>query len=145
MSRHTFEPARVLRSLPFSRDNTPGGTQHDPAHATVRQVVGVLPPRPRRRRVGDVVRRRPRHAAAPPPPPAGAAAAGCPPPPRAPPPPPAPPPARAGPVAVEVAVPRAGGIDRVCVQPGTIEPAESAELYAKVAGYLAEQDIEVDG
>ncbi|HVL11551.1 MAG TPA: hypothetical protein VM529_03245, partial [Gemmata sp.] len=51
----------------------------------------------------------------------------------------------AGPVAVEVATPRAGGIDRVCVQPGTVEPAESAELYAKVAGYLAEQDILVDG
>ncbi|MFO0801401.1 MAG: efflux RND transporter periplasmic adaptor subunit [Gemmataceae bacterium] len=51
----------------------------------------------------------------------------------------------AGSVAVEVAVPKAGGIDRVCVQPGSVEPYESAELFAKVSGYLAEQDVVVDG
>jgi RND family efflux transporter MFP subunit len=49
------------------------------------------------------------------------------------------------PVSVEVVSPRAGGIDRVCTQPGTVEPFESADLYAKVSGYLAEQEIERDG
>src|SRR5207248_1105262 len=38
-------------------------------------------------------------------------------------------------VAVEVVSPRPGGIDRVCVQPGTVEPFEAADLYAKVSGY----------
>ena len=51
----------------------------------------------------------------------------------------------AGPVAVDVAAPKPGGIDRVCVQPGSVEPYESADLFAKVSGYLAEQDIEIDG
>lgn len=51
----------------------------------------------------------------------------------------------AGPVAVEVAAPKSGGIDRVCVQPGSVEAYESAELFAKVSGYLAEQDIEING
>jgi len=51
----------------------------------------------------------------------------------------------AGPVAVEVAAPKPGGIDRVCVQPGTVEPYESADLFAKVSGYLAEQAVEVKG
>src|SRR5471030_1694890 len=39
-----------------------------------------------------------------------------------------------GPVKVEVVHPRAGGIDRICIQPGTLEPFESADLYAKVSG-----------
>jgi multidrug resistance efflux pump len=46
---------------------------------------------------------------------------------------------------VEVVHPKAGGIDRVCVQPGTLEPFESADLYAKVSGFLAEQAVERNG
>lgn len=46
-------------------------------------------------------------------------------------------------VTVEITSPLAGGIDRVCIQPGTIEPFESADLYAKVSGFLIETvDIE---
>ena len=52
----------------------------------------------------------------------------------------APPPA---PVEVEVVSPQPGGIDRVCVQPGTIEPFESADLYAKVSGFLDEQMVDI--
>src|SRR6185437_629256 len=48
-------------------------------------------------------------------------------------------------VTVEVVHPEAGGISRACEQPGTVEPFESADLYAKVSGYLTEQSIEVDG
>ena len=39
---------------------------------------------------------------------------------------------------VEVVHPRQGGIDRISVQPGTVEPFESADLYAKVSGFLIE-------
>ena len=39
-------------------------------------------------------------------------------------------------VSVQVVHPRLGGIDRVCVQPGSIEPYEFADLYAKVSGIL---------
>jgi RND family efflux transporter MFP subunit len=46
-------------------------------------------------------------------------------------------------VPVEVASPRRGGIDRVCRQPATFEPIESADLYAKVSGYLAEQHVDI--
>jgi HlyD family secretion protein len=42
------------------------------------------------------------------------------------------------PTLVEVALPRRGGIDRVCLQPGTVDPFESADLYAKVSGFLIE-------
>lgn len=46
-------------------------------------------------------------------------------------------------IPVEVVAPLSGGIDRVCVQPGTVEPFESADLYAKVSGYLAEQTVDI--
>ena len=46
-------------------------------------------------------------------------------------------------VAVEVVAPRPGGIDRVCVQSGTVEPFESADLYAKVSGFLAERKVDI--
>jgi HlyD family secretion protein len=51
----------------------------------------------------------------------------------------------ARPVTVEVVSPRPGGIDRVCAQPGTVEPFEAADLYAKVSGYLVELAVERDG
>jgi HlyD family secretion protein len=46
-------------------------------------------------------------------------------------------------VSVEVINPREGGIDRMCVQPGTLEAFEAATLYAKVSGYLAEQKVDI--
>lgn len=46
-------------------------------------------------------------------------------------------------VSVEVTAPRPGGIDRVCLQPGTVEPFQSADLYAKVSGFLAEQKVDI--
>lgn len=46
-------------------------------------------------------------------------------------------------VSVEVISPRPGGIDRVCLQPGTIEPFEAADLYPKVSGFLAEQKVDI--
>jgi RND family efflux transporter MFP subunit len=46
-------------------------------------------------------------------------------------------------ISVEVAHPRAGGIERVCVQPGTVEPFEMADLYAKASGFLAEQTVDI--
>jgi RND family efflux transporter MFP subunit len=45
-------------------------------------------------------------------------------------------------VNVEVISPRTGGIDRKCVQPCTIEAFDDATLYAKVSGYLAEQNVD---
>lgn len=45
--------------------------------------------------------------------------------------------------AVDVVHPQAGGVDRICVQPGTVEPYESADLYAKVSGFLAEQFVDI--
>lgn len=50
-------------------------------------------------------------------------------------------PAAPAPVAVQVAHPQPGGIARYCVQPGTVMPFESADLYAKVSGFLAEQSL----
>lgn len=47
------------------------------------------------------------------------------------------------PISVEVATPRPGGIDRVCHQPGSVEPFESAELYTKVSGFLIEQKVDI--
>ncbi|WP_020471771.1 efflux RND transporter periplasmic adaptor subunit [Zavarzinella formosa] len=44
---------------------------------------------------------------------------------------------------VEVIHPRAGGIKRVCIQPGSLEPVESADLYAKVSGFLSEQSVDI--
>ena len=46
-------------------------------------------------------------------------------------------------VSVEVVRATAGGIDRVCVQPGSLEPFEAADLYAKVSGFLAEQSVDL--
>jgi RND family efflux transporter MFP subunit len=49
---------------------------------------------------------------------------------------------KARPVAVEVVAPRPGGLDRLCTQPGTVEPFQAADLYAKASGYLASQSLE---
>src|SRR4051794_5853692 len=46
-------------------------------------------------------------------------------------------------VAVEVVFPRPGGIDRICHQPGTVEPYEAADLYTKVSGFLVEQHVDI--
>lgn len=46
-------------------------------------------------------------------------------------------------VPVEVAAPRPGGLDRTCSQPGTLEPLECADLFAKVSGYLSEQTVDI--
>ena len=48
-----------------------------------------------------------------------------------------------GPTKVDVVTPKPGGIPRLCVQPGTLEPFESAELYAKVSGFLIET-VDID-
>ena len=48
-----------------------------------------------------------------------------------------------GGVAVEVVHPRSGGLKRVCTQPGSVEPFESADLYARASGYLAEQKADI--
>jgi RND family efflux transporter MFP subunit len=47
------------------------------------------------------------------------------------------------PTKVEVVTPHRGGIDRLCVQPGSVEPFEAADLYAKVSGFLAEQKVDI--
>ncbi len=39
---------------------------------------------------------------------------------------------------VETILPTAGGIDRISVQPGSVEPFESENVFAKVSGYLVE-------
>lgn len=46
-------------------------------------------------------------------------------------------------VTAEVVPPKPGGIDRVCTQPGTVETTASADLYAKVSGYLVEQNVDI--
>lgn len=51
--------------------------------------------------------------------------------------------ASASAVPVEVTRPRPGGIERVCVQPGTVEPFEMADLYAKASGFLTEQSVDI--
>lgn len=48
-----------------------------------------------------------------------------------------------GAIVVEVVRPEPGGIQRVCSQPGTVEPFESAELFAKASGYLTEQVVDI--
>jgi RND family efflux transporter MFP subunit len=45
-------------------------------------------------------------------------------------------------IGVEVVHPTDGGIERICVQPGTLEPYEAADLYAKASGYLSFKDLE---
>ena len=44
---------------------------------------------------------------------------------------------------VEVITPRAGGIERVTVQPGSVHSFESVELYAMASGYLKTQDVDI--
>jgi HlyD family secretion protein len=51
--------------------------------------------------------------------------------------------ANAGSVAVKVIAPRPGGIDRLCTQPGSVEPFEAADLYSKVSGFLVEQNVDI--
>lgn len=46
-------------------------------------------------------------------------------------------------VAVEITSPRPGGIDRICMQPGSVEPFEAADLYSKVSGFLIEQKVDI--
>ncbi|MBP3953928.1 efflux RND transporter periplasmic adaptor subunit [Gemmata sp. G18] len=46
-------------------------------------------------------------------------------------------------ITAEVVSPRSGGIDRMCIQPGTVEPLEAADLFAKVSGFLAEQTVDI--
>jgi HlyD family secretion protein len=46
-------------------------------------------------------------------------------------------------IAVDVMHPQAGGIQRICSQPGTVEPYEAADLYAKVSGFLTEQKVDI--
>ncbi len=51
--------------------------------------------------------------------------------------------AEAGTLRVEVAHPTAGGIERQTTQPGSVIAYESADLYAKVSGYLKKQDVDI--
>ena len=51
--------------------------------------------------------------------------------------------ASAGAVSVRVVAPRSGGTDRLCTQPGSVEPFESADLYSKVSGFLVEQNVDI--
>jgi RND family efflux transporter MFP subunit len=46
-------------------------------------------------------------------------------------------------VSFEVVSPKAGGIDRLSTQPGTIEAFWSTDVYAKVSGYLVEQNVDI--
>ncbi len=49
----------------------------------------------------------------------------------------------AGSVSVKVVSPSPGGIARVCQQPGSVEPFESADLYSKVSGFLVQQNVDI--
>jgi HlyD family secretion protein len=51
--------------------------------------------------------------------------------------------AGASPVKVDVVRPNLGGMDRVSIQPGSIHAYESAELFAKVSGYLAKLHVDI--
>ena len=44
---------------------------------------------------------------------------------------------------VDVMKPHTGGLPRMSVQPGSIHPFESAELYAKVSGYLQILNVDI--
>jgi HlyD family secretion protein len=46
-------------------------------------------------------------------------------------------------VSVKTASPRPGGLDRLCTQPGSVEPFEAADLYSKVSGFLVEQNVDI--
>jgi HlyD family secretion protein len=49
----------------------------------------------------------------------------------------------AGSVSVKVVSPSPGGIARICQQPGSVEPFESADLYSKVSGFLVQQNVDI--
>ena len=51
--------------------------------------------------------------------------------------------AHAAPPRVEVIAPRAGGIERMMVQPGSVHSFESVELYAMASGYMKTQDVDI--
>jgi len=46
-------------------------------------------------------------------------------------------------IVAEVVRPQAGGIERTVSQPGTVEPFQWEDVYAKVSGFLAEQKVDV--
>ena len=48
-------------------------------------------------------------------------------------------------VRVEVTHPTPGGLQRTCIQPGSVEPFDSEDLFAKVSGFLVEQTVERNG
>lgn len=48
-----------------------------------------------------------------------------------------------GAIKVDVVKPSVGGMDRTSVQPGSIHAFESAELYAKVSGYLKKLTVDI--
>lgn len=44
---------------------------------------------------------------------------------------------------VEVMSPQPGGLIRECVQPGTVQPFEYADLYAKISGFLDKLNVDI--
>lgn len=48
-------------------------------------------------------------------------------------------------IVAEVVRPQAGGIERTVSQPGTVEPFQWEDVYAKASGFLAEQQVDVGG
>jgi HlyD family secretion protein len=46
-------------------------------------------------------------------------------------------------ISVKIVTPRPGGINRLCTQPGSVEPFEAADLYSKVSGFLVEQNVDI--
>ena len=46
-------------------------------------------------------------------------------------------------VKVQIVVPKAGGIPRLCIQPGSVEPYAGAALYAKVFGQLKTLNVDI--
>lgn len=48
-----------------------------------------------------------------------------------------------GQVRVDVVKPHVGGMDRVSVQPGSVHAFESAELFAKISGYLQQLHVDI--
>ena len=50
---------------------------------------------------------------------------------------------KAGPVRVRIIHPKAGGVERLVTRPGSVQSFEYAELYAKVSGYLRDQEVDI--
>ena len=50
---------------------------------------------------------------------------------------------RSNAIQVEAIVPATGGLERTTTQPGSIIPDKSADLFAKVSGYLNEQSVDI--